>query len=123
MATVLIVDDSKFMRLTLKNLIEKKSGGKHVVIGEAEDSATALQKYKELKPDIVTMDIILPVDGGLKAVTDIILFDPKACILMVTAMGQEKIIEEAMGLGAKGFVIKPVNPDKLLSSLDILAGK
>jgi two-component system, chemotaxis family, chemotaxis protein CheY len=120
MATILIVDDSKFMRLTLKNLIERKSGGRHVVVGEAEDDITALQKYKELKPDLVTMDIILPSNGGLKAVTEIVQLDPAANILVVSAMGQEKIIEEAMRLGAKGFVIKPVNPDKLLASIDAI---
>jgi two-component system, chemotaxis family, chemotaxis protein CheY len=123
MATVLIVDDSKFMRLTLKNLIEKRSGGRHVVVGEAEDDATALQKFKELKPDLVTMDIILPSSGGLKAVVEIIMIDPAANILVVSAMGQEKIIEEAIRLGAKGFVIKPVNPDKLLASIDQIVGK
>jgi two-component system, chemotaxis family, chemotaxis protein CheY len=123
MATVLIVDDSKFMRLTLKNLIEKRSGGRHVVVGEAEDDVTAIQKFKELKPDLVTMDIILPSNGGLKAVAEIIMTDPAANILVVSAMGQEKIIEEALRLGAKGFVIKPVNPDKLLASIDQIVGK
>jgi len=118
MANVLVVDDSKFMRLILKNGIENDSGKRHKVVGEAEDGASAVAKYKELKPDIITMDIIMPVESGLQAVQKIIELDPSAKIIMVSAMGQEKIVEEAMKLGAKGFVTKPVKNEELLASID-----
>src|SRR3989339_887716 len=118
MANVLVVDDSKFMRLILKNGIENDSGKKHKVVGEAEDGASAVAKYKELKPDIITMDIIMPVESGLQAVQKIMELDPSAKIIMVSAMGQEKIVEEAMKLGAKGFVTKPVKNEELLASID-----
>jgi two-component system chemotaxis response regulator CheY len=118
MAKVLVVDDSKFMRLTLANYIEKKSGGKHQVVGEAADDQSAVAKYRELRPDVVTMDIIMPVESGLKAVKEITSFDPKSRIIMVSAMGQEKICDEAKSLGAKGFITKPVKPEELLREID-----
>lgn len=116
MAKILVVDDSKFMRLTLKNMLEKMGG--HEVVGEAEDDVSAIEKYKQLKPDLVTMDIIIPVESGLRAVKEIMSLDPKAKIIMVSAMGQEKVVEEAISLGAKGFITKPVVPDKLISEIN-----
>jgi two-component system chemotaxis response regulator CheY len=121
MAKVLVVDDSKFMRLTLKNMIEKQTG--HIVVGEAEDDTQALNQYKLLKPDLVTMDVIMPVESGLLAVKNIIAFDPNALIIMVSAMGQEKVIEEAKSLGAKGFITKPVKLDELVQKIDQLIPK
>jgi two-component system chemotaxis response regulator CheY len=118
MAKILVVDDSKFMRLTLINYIEKRSSGRHQVVGEAADDISAVAKYRELRPDAVTMDIIMPVESGLKAVKEIVSLDPKARIVMVSAMGQEKICEEAKELGAKGFITKPVKPEELLKELD-----
>lgn len=122
MATVLVVDDSKFMRLTLANLLERKSDGKYKVVGEASDDVTALEQYKKLKPDLVTMDIIMPVESGLKAVKEIMAIDPNAKIIMVSAMGQDKIVEEAMQLGAKGFVTKPVKPEELMATIEKVLG-
>ncbi|MFH8039146.1 MAG: response regulator [Candidatus Aenigmatarchaeota archaeon] len=116
MAKILVVDDSRFMRLTIKNILEKN--GKHQVIGEADNDISAVENYKKLKPDLVTMDIIMPVESGLRAVKEIIEFDPNAKIIMVSAMGQEKIVEEAIKLGAKGFITKPVEPQKLLEIID-----
>jgi two-component system chemotaxis response regulator CheY len=116
MAKVLIVDDSKFMRLILKNILAKD--GKHSVVGEAENGVDAFNKYKELLPQIVTMDIIMPIETGLTAVRKMVEFDKDVKIIMVSAMGQEKIVEEAMQLGAKGFVIKPVKPEVLLEMID-----
>ncbi len=118
MARILVVDDSKFMRLILKNYLEKDSGGKHQVVGEAERDQEAVEKYKELKPDLVTMDIIMPVESGLAAVKQIVEFDPKARIIMVSAMGQEKIVEEAVSLGAKGMIVKPVKSQDLLAMVE-----
>ncbi len=120
MANILVVDDSKFMRLTLKNFIERNSGGKHKVIGEAEDAPQAVEQYNLLKPDIVTMDIIMPEEIGIEAVKKIISSDPNAKIIMVSAMGQEKIVQEAIQAGAKAFINKPVKPEELLAAIDKL---
>ena len=114
MARALVVDDSVFMRLTLKRLLLLCG---HEVVGEAEDAPNALKKYQELKPDFVTMDIIMPIETGLEAVKKIISVDPTARIVMVSAMGQEKVVEEAISLGAKGFIVKPVQKDKLSEML------
>jgi len=113
---VLVVDDSKFMRLAIKSMLEKDQ--KHQVVDEAETDVSAVEKYKSAKPDFVTMDIIMPIESGLRAVKEIIQFDPNAKILMVSAMGQEKIVEETVQLGAKGFVVKPIKVDELLKKID-----
>lgn len=120
MARILVVDDSKFMRMTLKNMIE---GAEHTVVGEADDDNSAVIKYKELKPDLVTMDIIMPIDSGIKAVKEIIQFDPEAKIIMVSAMGQDEVIKEALDLGAKAFVVKPVKPQELKKAIEAAVGK
>lgn len=114
MKKILIVDDSAFMRLTIKNTLPHEE---YEVIGEAENSQEAIQKYKDLNPDIVTMDVIMPVESGMLAVKNIIQHDPKAKILMVSAIGQEQIVQEAMNIGAKGFVIKPFKKEELISAL------
>ena len=124
MAKILIVDDSKFMRLTLKNFLEKNSLNAHQIIGEAENAREAVERYQELKPDLVTMDIIMPEESGLEAVKKIISMDPGAKIVMVSAMGQEKIVEEALTSGAKAFITKPIKTDELLKTIEtVLAGK
>jgi len=115
MARILVVDDSKFMRLILKNYFEKDSADKHEVVGEAESGDQAVLKYKELKPDLVTMDIIMPAESGIDAVKQILAIDAKAKVIMVTAMGQEKIVAEAKKIGVKGFITKPIKPEDLLS--------
>ena len=122
MAKILVVDDSKFMRLTLKNLIEKNFNGMHTVIGEAGTAAEAVKKFLELKPDLVTMDIIMPEESGLEAVKKIIAYDPAAKVIMVSAMGQEKIVEEAIALGAKSFVVKPIKTEELLKTVEKVMG-
>jgi two-component system chemotaxis response regulator CheY len=118
MAKILIVDDSKFMRLTLKNLLEKSFGGIHSVVGEAGSAAEAVEKFLQLRPDLVTMDIIMPGESGLEAVKKIIAYSPTARIIMVSAMGQEKIVEEAIALGAKSFVVKPVKTEDLIKTVE-----
>jgi two-component system chemotaxis response regulator CheY len=124
MAKILIVDDSKFMRLTLKNFLEKNSLNAHQIIGEAENAREAVERYQELKPDLVTMDIIMPEESGLEAVKKIISMDPGAKIVMVSAMGQEKIVEEALTSGAKAFITKPIKTDELLKTIEaVLANK
>lgn len=123
MAKILVVDDSKFMRLTLKNFLEKNSGNAHQVIGEAENVSQAVEKYTQLKPDLVTMDIIMPEESGLEAVKKILALDSSAQIIMVSAMGQEKIVEEALSLGAQAFVTKPIKPEELLSTIEKVIAK
>lgn len=115
MKRVLIVDDSKFARMILKKMLEETE--EYQVVAEAETDFEAVEKYKEVKPDIVTMDIIMPVESGLNALKQIISFDPEAKIIMVSAMGQEKIVEEALQIGAKGFVVKPVTKENLYKVL------
>lgn len=120
MARILVVDDSMFMRLTLKNMLEKN--GLHQVIGEADNDHTAVAKFLELKPDLVTMDVIMPVDSGIWAVGKIMQINPQAKIIVISAMGQEKIVQEALEAGAKGFVTKPVKSEELLETINKVLG-
>lgn len=114
MVKVLIVDDAAFMRISIKNMIAKNG---YEVVGEAENGAVAIEKYRELSPDIVTMDITMPEMSGLDAMKAIVSHDPKAKIIMVSAMGQEAIVRDAVLSGAKGFIVKPFKEDGLLSAL------
>lgn len=114
MTKVLIVDDAAFMRISIKNSLSKNGFD---VVGEAENGAVAIEKYKELMPDIVTMDITMPVMGGLDALKALIGMDSKAKVIMVSAMGQEAIVRDAVLCGARGFIVKPFKEDGLLSAL------
>ena len=118
MAKVLIVDDAAFMRISIKNSLSKNGFD---VVGEAENGAVAVEKYRELSPDIVTMDITMPVMGGLDARKAIIGMDPGARVIMVSAMGQEAIVRDAVLSGARGFIVKPFKEDGLLSALNKLS--
>lgn len=111
---VLVTDDAMFMRLMLKDILTKHG---FEVVGEAENGVQAIQKYKELKPDLVTMDIVMPEMDGITAVKSIITSDPNAKIIMCTAMGQQALVIEAMGAGAKDFIIKPFSPAKVVETL------
>lgn len=112
---VLIVDDAAFMRMSLKNMVT--SGG-YTVVGEADNGEDAIDKYKELSPDLVTMDITMPNMDGIEAVKNIIGFDDKANIVMCSAMGQKKMIIEAIEAGAKDFIVKPFDQDRVLEALE-----
>ncbi|OOM74131.1 chemotaxis protein CheY [Clostridium puniceum] len=114
MKKVLVVDDAAFMRLSLKTILERNG---FEVIGEAVNGKDAIQKFKILKPDIVTMDITMPEMDGIQALSEIIKSDPKANVMMLSAMGQESRIREAITLGAKGFIIKPFKEENLLKAL------
>ena len=114
MKRVLVVDDAAFMRLSLKTILERNG---YEVIGEAVNGNDAIEKFKILKPDIVTMDITMPDLDGIQALNEIIKFDPKANIIMLSAMGQEPKIREAVILGAKGFIIKPFKEEYLLKAI------
>ncbi len=117
MARILIVDDSVFMRKLLSDILIKAG---HQVVGEAGDAKEATSLYDKCKPDLVTMDIIMPeTDGldGMGAVREILKKDPKAQIIMVSAMGQKKFIDEAIQVGAKDYIVKPFQPTKISQTI------
>ena len=115
MASVLIVDDAAFMRTSLKLMLEKNG---FTVVGEADNGATAVQKYLELNPNIVTMDITMPVLDGIEATKKIKEVDPKAKVIIVSAMGQESYVRDAVVAGAKNFIVKPFKPERMLSAIE-----
>lgn len=117
MKRVLIVDDAAFMRISLKNIMDKAG---YEVVGEAENGQMAIKKYKELKPDIVTMDITMPEMDGIQALKEIMKEDPTAQVVMITAIGQEGHVKDAVIAGAKGFIIKPWKEETVLSALSKL---
>ena len=114
MKEILVVDDAMFMRLSLKAMLGKNG---FEVVGEADNGKKAIEMYQRLKPDIVTMDITMPEMEGIEAVEQIIQIDPKATIVMVSAMGQEDKIKRAIMKGARGFIVKPFNEDKLVKTM------
>lgn len=115
MARILIVDDAKFMRLTLSNILKK---GEHEVVGEAENGREAVRLFRELNPDLVTMDITMPEMSGLEAVREIKASAPHAKIIMCSAMGQQKIVVEAIEAGAKDFLVKPFDESRVLEAIN-----
>ncbi|CAN7763952.1 response regulator [Paenibacillus sp. LjRoot153] len=114
MANILVVDDAAFMRLMLKEILTK---GGHHVIGEAANGVEAIKKYSELKPDLVTMDITMPVLEGVDALIQIKQVDPNAKIIMCSAMGQQLMVVKAIKAGAKDFIVKPFQPDRVLEAI------
>lgn len=114
MRRVLIVDDASFMRISLRRILE---GNGFEVIGEACNGVEAIDKYIELKPDIVTMDITMPEMDGVDALTEIKRQDPTAKVVMISALGQESWVRRAIMLGAKGFVVKPYKEEYVLDTL------
>lgn len=114
MKRVLVVDDAAFMRVSIKKILTKHG---YDVCGEAGNGDAAIQKYKELQPDIVTMDITMPNKDGLTSLKEILSFSPNANIVMVSAMGQESIVREAIMSGAKGFVVKPFKEEVIINAL------
>ena len=112
---ILICDDSKFMRMMIKNILIQNS---LEVVGEAENGIEAVSQYKELKPDLVTMDIVMPGASGLDAVKEIIDFDPNAKIIMCSALGQQGLLVEAIEAGAMEFVIKPFKPARVMEAIN-----
>jgi len=117
---ILIVDDAAFMRMMIKDILSKNG---FEVVGEAADGLQAVEKYNELKPDLVTMDVTMPVMTGIAAVKKIIPEFPNAKIIMVTALGQQKLIVEAIESGAKDFITKPFEPERLRAVADQVLGQ
>lgn len=111
MKRLLVVDDAMFMRNTLKMMLLKDG---YEVVGEAQNGIEAIQKYKDLKPDVVTMDIHMPEMGGLDALKEIMSYDADATIIMITAAGDQKHVMDAMALGATNFIVKPFTEDKVI---------
>ena len=117
--TVLICDDAIFMRTMVGDILNKAG---FQVVGEAETGLQAIEKYRELKPDLVTMDIVMPEMGGIDAVRQICKDSPEAKILMCSAMGQQALVVEAIQAGAKDFVVKPFQPSRVLEAVQRLLG-
>ncbi len=115
MSKVLIVDDSRTSRKILRGILE---GAGHEVVGEAVDGQDGVDKYKELSPDIVTLDITMPVLDGLESLKAIKNIDASAKVIMVTAAGQQNKMVEAIKLGASEFVTKPFEPDVILAMIE-----
>jgi two-component system chemotaxis response regulator CheY len=114
MKSILIVDDANFMRMVLKDILTKNG---YNIIGEASNGAEAFKKYKELNPDLVTMDITMPDVNGIQGVKLIREFDPNADIIMCSAMGQQAMVVEAIKNGAKDFIVKPFNAERVVEAV------
>ena len=112
---ILIVDDATFMRTLLKDILSK---GNYDVVGEATNGVEAVSLYSELGPDLVTMDITMPEKNGLEALQEIMSSHPNAKIIMCSAMGQQAMVLEAIKSGAKDFVVKPFQPDRVLEAVE-----
>ncbi|HMC57040.1 MAG TPA: response regulator [Gemmatimonadaceae bacterium] len=112
--SVLICDDVVYIRSLLGDILGRAG---FEVVGEATTGAEAVQKYKELRPDFVTMDIVMPDMGGIEAVRVIRGYDGDARILMCSAMGQQSLVDEAMEAGAREFIVKPFDPSSLLEAV------
>lgn len=119
MKSILLVDDANFMRMMLKDILTKNG---YEIVGEASNGAEALQKYKELKPDLVTMDITMPDVDGIQGVKLIRAFDPNANIIMCSAMGQQAMVVDAIKGGAKDFIVKPFNAERVVEAVKKILG-
>ena len=115
MARVLVVDDAAFMR---KMVTDALTGGGHEIVGEAGNGAEAVQRFQELRPDVMTLDITMPEKDGIAALKEIVALDPGAKVVMCSALGQESKVLESIKLGAKDFVVKPFQADRVLSAID-----
>jgi two-component system chemotaxis response regulator CheY len=110
---VLIVDDAAFMRMSINQMLTNSG---YEVVGEAVNGKDAILKFKELQPDIITMDITMPDMDGIQAVRAIMAIDPNAKVLMISAMGQQTMVLDAMKAGAKNFIVKPFQKERLLEA-------
>lgn len=111
---ILICDDAAFMRMMIKDILTKNG---YNVIGEAENGAKAIEKYNETKPDLVLMDITMPEMDGISALKEIKKIDPNARVIMCSAMGQQAMVIDAIQAGAKDFIVKPFQADRVLEAI------
>ena len=117
MANVFVVDDALFMRKMLSDILVTEG---HQVVGQAENANAAVTLYKKLKPDVMTLDIVMPeVDGmdSMKAIQEILVFDKGAKIVMVSAMGQQELVVQSIRAGAKDFIVKPFEPKQVTDAV------
>lgn len=114
MARVLIVDDARFMRLVLRRILTQAG---HTIVAEAKDGVEAVEMYAEHRPDVMTLDIVMPRQNGIEAVREIMSFDPHAKIIMVTALGQEAFVLDAIKAGAREFIIKPFRNEEIVKAV------
>lgn len=114
---VLVADDTAFMRLTLRNVLERNG---YEVVGEAENGREAVEQYQLLRPDLVTMDITMPEMDGLTAIREIMKIDPNARIIVCSAMGQKPMVIEALSAGAKDYLVKPFQPERVIEAVEKL---
>jgi two-component system chemotaxis response regulator CheY len=115
MARILVVDDAAFMRRMVSDVLT--SGG-HEVVGEAADGNEAVERYQELRPDVMTLDITMPEKDGLTALRELMALDPGATVVMCSALGQESKVLEAVKAGAKDFIAKPFEPQRVLTAIE-----
>lgn len=120
MAGVLIVDDAAFMRMTIRKMLEANG---HSVAGEAADGIEAIQKYKEVKPDAVILDITMPDMSGIDALRFIKEYDANAKVVICSAMGQQATLAQAIEYGAQDFIVKPFEEKRLIAALDKVLGE
>jgi two-component system chemotaxis response regulator CheY len=121
MATrVLVADDARFMRQLIREIVEPEG---FEVVGEAADGRAVVEEFQRLHPDVVTMDIVMPKRSGIDAVKEILALDPGARIVMVSALGQEALVMEALQAGAADYVVKPFKPDAVVATLRKVAEK
>ncbi|CAM3142106.1 response regulator [Paenibacillus lupini] len=111
---ILIVDDAAFMRMMIRDILTKNG---YEVVGEAQDGAQAVEKYKELKPDLITMDITMPEMDGISALKEVKKLDPNAKVIMCSAMGQQAMVIDAIQAGAKDFIVKPFQADRVIEAI------
>ena len=116
---ILVVDDAAFMRMMIKDILTKNG---YNVAGEAENGAKALEKYNEVKPDLVLMDITMPEVDGIQALKNIKAADPNAKVILCSAMGQQAMVIESIQAGAKDFIVKPFQPDRVLEAVKKVVG-
>ncbi len=117
--TILLVDDAAFMRMMLKDILTKNG---YNVVGEAENGLKAIEKYKELKPGLVILDITMPEMDGIQAAKGIKAVDPNAVIVMCSAMGQQAMVIESIQAGARDFIVKPFQPDRVIEAVQKVIG-
>ncbi|MFC5702123.1 response regulator [Cohnella faecalis] len=111
---ILIVDDAAFMRMMIRDILTKNG---YEVVGEAQDGAQAIEKYKELHPDLITMDITMPEMDGITALKEIRKMDTNAKVIMCSAMGQQAMVIDAIQAGAKDFIVKPFQADRVIEAI------
>ena len=116
---ILVVDDAAFMRMMVKDILTK---GGYNVVGEAENGVVAIQKYTELKPDLVTLDITMPEMDGIQALKKIKEADANATVIMCSAMGQQAMVIESIQAGAKDFIVKPFQAERVIEAVKKVVG-